>query len=145
MAVGTCDKHDPAGHASTGVRTKHGCTSGLRLRLHGYVQSPTHLSRLIKSNRSSPGITCTYLKILRLFLLGAIAYAGDPVSELHRLELRSGVWEAVKAAGTPPTGRYKQEMVVYDDRLEHTSFAKSNYMRNFDSVKLQMCKPNIGC
>ena len=47
---------------------------------------------------------------------GAVSFLDEPISDLHRFDLREGQWEKMPAEGALPRGRYKQEMIYYDNR-----------------------------
>ena len=47
---------------------------------------------------------------------GAVSFNSDPVSDLHRLELKTKTWEKLEPTGDIPRGRYKQEVILVENR-----------------------------
>ncbi|WAR12615.1 KLD10-like protein, partial [Mya arenaria] len=62
---------------------------------------------------------------------GAIGYYSEAVSDLHKLNLHTMSWEKLRPNGKVPSGRYKQEVVQYDDNtdIEHKSLSDVWHLR----------------
>ena len=58
---------------------------------------------------------CYYNYKLFIFT-GAVSYFSDPVAHLHMFDLSTRKWQCLEPSGDIPEGRYKQEMVVYDNK-----------------------------
>ncbi|XP_013400805.1 kelch domain-containing protein 10 [Lingula anatina] len=48
---------------------------------------------------------------------GAVSFYAEPVSELHRLDLKTKEWQSLSPRGVGPRGRYKQEVVTDSHRF----------------------------
>ncbi|XP_052815144.1 kelch domain-containing protein 10-like [Mya arenaria] len=65
---------------------------------------------------------------------GAIGYYSEAVSDLHKLNLHTMSWEKLRPTGKVPSGRYKQEVVQYDDKLFVLGGGRLHYAESLDKI-----------
>ncbi|KAH3807971.1 kelch domain-containing protein 10-like [Dreissena polymorpha] len=65
---------------------------------------------------------------------GAIGYYCEAVSDLHKLNLNTLCWERLRPTGRIPSGRYKQEVVLDNDRFYVLGGGRLHYAEGLDKI-----------